>query len=119
MVTLDGKTKSLQLIVDACLFEPGNWRPADFTDIITEVPVVDREKLKVLLATPHGTLFNEIAKSPDVLTSCVIKMFGRALDMDIGKYTKVSSSGPLILYTIRLAVRIEGYMKYALSKCIL
>jgi len=112
------KTKSLQLIVDACLFEPGNWRPADFTDIITEVPVVDREKLKALLAIPHGTLFNEIAKSPDVLTSCVIKMFERALDMDVGKYTKVSSSGPLILYTIRLAVRIEGYMKYALNKCI-
>ena len=113
------KTKSLQLIVDACLFEPGNWRPADFTDIITEVPVVDREKLKALVATPHGTLFNEIAKSPDVLTLCVIKMFERALDMDVGKYTKVSLSGPLIMYTIRLAVRIEGYMKYALSKCIL
>jgi len=113
------KTKSLQLIVDACLFESGNWRPADFTYIITEVPVVDREKLKALLAIPHGTLFNEIAKSPDVLTSCVIKMFERALDMDVGKYTKVSSSGPLIMYTIQLAVRVEGYMKYALSKCIL
>ena len=112
------KTKSLQLIVDACLFEPGNWRPSDFTEIITEVPVVDREKLQALLATPHGTLFNEIAKSPDVLTSCVIKMFERSLDMDVGKYSKVSSSGPLILYTIRLAVRIEGYLKYALSKCI-
>jgi hypothetical protein len=112
------KTKSLQLIVDACLFEPGNWRPADFNEFITEVPVVDRDKLQALLATPHGTLFNEIAKSPDVLTSCVIKMFERALDMDVGKYTKVSSSGPLILYTIRMAVRIEGYLKYALSKCI-
>jgi hypothetical protein len=69
------KTKSLQLIVDACLFKLGNWRPADFTDIIRQVPVVDREKLKALLATPHGTLFNKIAKSFDVLTSCVIKIF--------------------------------------------
>jgi hypothetical protein len=112
------KTKALQLIVDAALFEPGNWKPADFMDIITEVPVVDRDKLKILLATPCGTLFNEIAKSPDVLTSCVIKMLERALDMDVGKYTRVSSSGPLILYTIRLAVRIEGYLKYALSKCV-
>jgi hypothetical protein len=112
------KTKSLQLIVDACLFEPGAWKPADFTETITEIPVVDRDKLQALLATPHGTLFNEIAKSPDVLTSCIIKILERALDMDVGKYTKASSSGPLILYAIRLAVRIEGYLKYALSKCI-
>lgn len=111
------KTKSLQMIVDAALFEPGLWRPADFTDVITEIPVIDRGKLQALLATPHGTLFNEIVKSPEVLTSCVIKMLERALDMDVGKYTKASSSGPLILYTVRLAVRIEGFLKYALRKC--
>ena len=57
-------------------------------------------------------------KSPEVLTSCVIKILERALDMDVGKYTKKSSSGPLILYAIRLAVRIEGYLKYALKKCV-
>lgn len=112
------KTKSLQLIVDAALFEPGRWRPADFTDSIQEVPVVDIERLETLLATPHGTLFNEIAKSPDVLTTCVIKMLERALDMDVGRYTKKSSSGPLILYIVRLAVRLEGFLKYALKKCI-
>jgi hypothetical protein len=112
------KTKSLQLIVDAALFEPGRWKPADFTDFISEVPVVDIDRLENLLATPHGTLFNEIAKSPDVLTSCVIKMLERALDMDVGRYTKKSSSGPLILYVIRLAVRLEGFLKYALKKCI-
>lgn len=112
------KTKSLQLIVDAALFEPGKWKPSDFTDFIEEVPVVDIERLENLLATPHGTLFNEIAKSPDVLTSCVIKILERALDMDVGRYTRKSSSGPLILYAIRLGVRIEGFMKYALKKCI-
>ena len=112
------KTKSLQLIVDATLFEPGRWKPADFLDTVSEVPVVDRDRLESLLATPHGTLFNEIAKSPDVLTNCVIKILERALDMDVGKYTRASSSGPLILYAIRLAVRIEGFLKYALKKCI-
>lgn len=111
------RAKSLQLIVDAALFEPGLWKPADFTDIITEIPVIEPDRLQALLATPHGTLFNEIAKSPDVLTSCVTKMLERALDMDVGRYTRKSSSGPLILYTIRLAVRIEGYLKYALKKC--
>ena len=112
------KTKSLQLIVDAALFEPGRWKPSDFADFIDEVPVVDIDRLESLLATPHGTLFNEIAKSPDVLTSCVIKIFERALDMDIGRYSKKSSSGPLILYAVRLAVRLEGFLKYALKKCI-
>lgn len=112
------KTKSLQLIVDAALFEPGLWRPPDFTDFIQEVPVLDIDKLEALLATSHGTLFNEIAKSPDVLTNSIIKMLERALDMDVGRYTKKSSSGPLILYVIRLAVRVEGYLKYALKKCV-
>ena len=112
------KTKSLQIIVDAALFEPGKWKPSDFTDYVNEVPIVDIDRLEKLLATPHGVLFNEIAKSPDVLVSCVIKILERALDMDVGRYTKKSSSGPLILYAIRLAVRIEGFLKYALRKCV-
>ena len=112
------RTKSLQMIVDAALFEPGRWKPADFTDVIDEIPVKDFDRLEALLATAHGTLFNEIAKSPDVLTTCIVKILERALDMDVGKYTRKSSSGPLILYSIRLAVRIEGYMKYAMNKCV-
>lgn len=112
------RTKSLQMIVDAALFEPGRWKPADFTDIINEIPIKDFDRLEALLATAHGTLFNEIAKSPDVVTSSVVKILERALDMDVGKYTKKSSSGPLILYAIRLAVRIEGYLKYASKKCV-
>ena len=111
------KTKSLQLIVDAALFEPGMWKPSDYFEQVTEIPVVDEKKLQHLLSTPLGTLFNEIAKSPDVLVTCVIKMLERAVDMDVGKYVATSSSGPLILYTARLAVRIEGFLKFALKKC--
>jgi hypothetical protein len=111
------RSKSLQLIVDAALFEPGRWRAADFTDVVREIPVIDEEKLHALLATPIGTMYNEIAKSPDVLTSCVTKMLARALDMDVGKYSQKSTSGPLILYAIRLAVRVEGFLKFALREC--
>jgi hypothetical protein len=111
------RSKSLQLIVDAALFEPGRWRAADFTDIVKEIPVIDEDKLQSLLATPLGNMYNEIAKSPDVLTSCVIKMLARALDMDVGKYSKKSTSGPLILYMVRLAVRVEGFLKVALKEC--
>ena len=112
------RTKSLQMIVDAALFEPGRWKPSDFYDTIREVPVVDLDRLETLLATPHGTLYNEIAKSPDVLTSCILKILERALDMDVGRYTKKASSGPMILYAVRLAVRVEGFLKYALRKCV-
>lgn len=112
------KAKSLQLIVDAAIFEPGRWKPADFRDFIEEVPIVDIERLEAILATSHGSLFNEIAKSPDVVTTCVLKILGRALDMDVGRYTRKSSSGPLILYAVRLAVRVEGFLKYALKKCV-
>lgn len=112
------KTKTMQTIVDAALFEPGRWKPSDFADYITEVPVVDIKRLETFLATPCGSLTNEIAKSPAVLTSCVIKILERALDMDVGRYTRKASSGPLILYAIRLAVRVEGFMKRALKKCI-
>ncbi len=111
------RSKALQLIVDAALFEPGRWRPADFTDVIREIPVVDEKKLNALLSTPLGSMFNEIAKSPEVLTSCINKMLARALDMDVGKYNKRTTSGPLILYAVRLAVRVEGFMKFALKEC--
>ncbi len=111
------KTKSLQLIVDAALFEPGMWKPSNFFEQVTEIPIIDEKRLQNMLSTPLGTLFNEIAKSPDVLVSCVIKMLDRAVDMDVGKYVPTSSSGPLILYTSRLAVRIEGFLKFALRKC--
>ena len=111
------KTKSLQLIVDAALFEPGMWKPVDFMERVDQIPIINEDKLERVLSTPLGTLFNEIAKSPDVLVNCVIKMLERAVDMDVGRYVEKSSSGPLILYASRLAVRIEGFMKFALRKC--
>jgi len=66
--------------------------------------------LQKLLATPHGTLLNETAKSSLVLTSFVVKIIERSLGMDVGNYTMVSSSGLLILYSIWLAVRIESFV---------
>lgn len=111
------KCKPLQTIVDAVLFEPGGWRPADCTHQVSQIPTIDTKVLNILLSTAKGALFNEIAKSPDVLTSCIVKILDRALEMDVGKYSSSHSSGPLILYAIRLAVRVEGYMKLAVNIC--
>lgn len=111
------RCKSLQSIIDAVMFEPGGWKPSDFTQTVTEIPIIDTTQLSILLATAKGALFNEIAKSPDVITDCIVKILGRALDMDVGKYTSSQSSGPLILYAARLAVRVEGYLKLAVNIC--
>ncbi len=91
------RAKARQLIVDAASFEPDRWRPAGFTDVITTISVVDEKKLNALLSTPLGSMFNEIAKSCDVLTTCITKMLARAFDMDVGKYNQKATSCPLIL----------------------
>ena len=77
--------------------------------------MVKDEEREGLLATPCGKLFNELCKSPRVIVSSVLKILERALDMDVGKYERNKSSGPLILYACRLGVRVEGYIKYAVE----
>jgi len=47
----------------------------------------------------------------------VIKILERSLEMDVGKYDPHRASGPMILYSIRLAVRLEGYLRYVIAKC--
>ena len=111
------RCKSLQSIIDAVIFEPGGWKPADYSQEVTEIPIRDPQQLSLLLSTAKGALFNEISKCPDVVTSCIIKILERALEMDVGKYNASQSSGPLILYAIRLAVRVEGYLKLAINIC--
>ena len=109
------KCASLQAIVDAALFEPGKFRPEQNLTKITTIPVAHPTDREQSLATPCGKLFNEIAKSPEVITSSILRILERSLDMDVGKYDAKRASGPMILYAIRLTVRLEGYMKYAIK----
>ena len=109
------KCASLQSILDAVLFEPGQWKPQGFSEKITKIPITDSKQKSDLLATPCGQLFNEICKSPTVVVTSVLKILERCLDMDVGRYDPGRPSGPLILYSIRLAVRVEGYIKYAIE----
>ena len=43
------KTKSFQLIDDAALFKPGMWKPSNYFEQVTEIPIVDEKKLQNLL----------------------------------------------------------------------
>ena len=111
------KCHSLQCIIDAALFEPGKWRPQDDFTTISAIPEVDPKEYEKALSTAGGKLFNEISKSPDVMVTSVIKILERSLEMDVGRYDPHRASGPMILYSIRLATRVEGYMRYAVEQC--
>jgi hypothetical protein len=72
------------------------------------VPAPDRNNL----STTTGLLFNEIIMSPDIVLSSIKVMLERVVEMDTGKYSELGSS---ILYVVRLAVRVEGYILFLMK----
>lgn len=102
------RNRDLQEVLDAAMFEPGAWKARDNTATPQLVPAPDRAHLH----TTTGLLFNEILMSPHVVLSSINHMLERALDMDTGKFSEV---GNAILYIIRLAVRVEGYLLFLIK----
>ena len=96
--------EELQDILDCCLFEPGAWRPPEKIEVPDKVPANTRDHL----LTPVGLLLNELQKSPTNIMRSLDEMLEHALELDTGRFMEASS--PVILYMIRLAVRIQGYM---------
>lgn len=99
------RSRELQEVLDAALFEPGQWQEDPLKTCPTTVPASDRNHL----CTPTGLLFNEIIMAPHIILSSVQQMLERVIDMDTGKYSELSES---ILYVVRLAVRVESYLLY-------
>ena len=98
----------LQRVLDAVLFEPGEWQSTAEKSVPDAIPGPDRDHL----STPCGLLFNELQNSPGTLLSCMHTMLEHCLELDQGKYT--GSIGFVILYVVRLVVRVEGYMLFML-----
>jgi hypothetical protein len=96
----------LQRVLDAVLFEPGVWQSTAEKTVPDTIPGPDREHL----STPCGLLFNELQNSPETIISCLHTMMEHILELDQGKYTP--SLGFVILYVVRLIVRVEGYMLF-------
>ena len=95
-----------EIILDAAIFEPGQFKPNDINlDIPTSVPAINRNHL----FTPVGLLFNEIILSPQVILTAIQTMLEKVIDMDTGRYSELSAS---ILYVVRLAVRVEGFLLF-------
>jgi hypothetical protein len=95
----------IQEVLDAALFEPGQWQSSSGKIVISEIPCEQREHL----CTPVGLLFNELMMAPALVLNSIHSMLERVLDMDTGKYSTLSES---ILYVIRLVVRVEGFILF-------
>ena len=101
----------LQKVLDSCLFEPGVWAP----DVDKPLPEVVPSEQGRVTATSCGLLVNELICSPEVLVRSLLDIVERTLDFDTGTYQ--SPSAPVILYVIRMAVRVEEYMS-AVVRCL-
>ena len=100
----------LQGVLDACLFEPGVWQESKVRKMPSCIPCKNRREN---LSTPSGLLFNELVKSPRTILSCLEEMLNLIMEMDSGRYSRKSCS--VILYVLRLVIRVEGYMMYVIQ----
>ena len=97
------RNKDMQEVLDAAMFEPGQWKNDYDVSLPSIIPAADRDHL----CTPVGLLFNEIVMSPNIILTAILQMVERVIDMDSGKYSELGES---ILYVTRLAIRVEGYL---------
>ena len=99
------RNTNMQEVLDAALFEPGQWKCEFDIPLPSVIPAAERDHL----CTPVGLLFNEIVMSPNAILTSVLQMLEKVVDMDSGKYSELGES---ILYVTRLAIRVEGYLLF-------
>lgn len=99
----------LRELLDYVLFEPDLWQNAYATYIPKVVPAPNRTHL----GTPCGLLFNELQKAPHGIVKCITSLLTLALELDTGKYSPRSSA--ILLYVVRLCVRVDGFMTYIIK----
>ena len=99
------RSKELQEVLDAALFEPGAWQETVMKEVPTMVPADNRDNLNTVV----GLLFNEIIMSPHIVLNSIKQMLERVIDLDTGRYSEL---GSCVLYVMRLAVRIESYIHF-------
>ena len=98
------ESHELQGVLDSCFFEPGGWVADEDKRLPKAVPSEDSG----LTSSPFGLLMNELIFSPKLLLDGVLSILDKALEFDTGSYA--GQSAPVILYFIRLVVRVEEYV---------
>ena len=91
-------------MLDAALFEPGQWQPDQAKASPSHVPAADR----AAMATPAGLLFQELTHAPAPLLVALRTIMHNALELDAGRYVRGGASAT-ILYATRLALRVGLY----------
>lgn len=100
-------SEKLRALVDGVLFEPGAWMSKQLAmKPLPDTIPYDRS----YLATCNGLLMNELVASPQGICSSLKSLLDLALDLDSGRWTP--SSSPIILYVLRLQVRVEQYINF-------
>jgi len=99
----------VQNCVESVLFEPRTWVSEYETPAVQSIPAQSR----TVLGAPRGLLLNELIHQPFTLLSSLLQMARLALDLNTGDYT--SSSRGIILFVVRLLVRVEAYVVFVLD----
>ena len=73
------KNKQIQEVLDAALFEPGQWQESKYKTCPQSVPAAGRDHL----CTPVGLLYNELIMSPSIVLTSVQTMLEKAIEMDV------------------------------------
>ena len=95
------QSRQLQGVLDAVLFEPGNFLPAaqahlEPVDCPTSAPAV--------LGTAHHLLLSELRHSPRMFLEALERLLAQAIDLDTGSITASTSS--VILYVALSLIHI-------------
>lgn len=93
----------VQEMLDATLFEPGEWLPPAGSPAVTEVPAPSRAPF----ATAAGLLVNEMQHAPEGLAASLLEIGTNALELDPGKF-KPDGGPAAILYAVRLLTRVQS-----------
>ena len=73
------RNRQIQEVLDAALFEPGQWQESKYKTCPQTVPADSRDHL----CTPIGLLYNELIMSPAIILESVLSMLERAIEMDV------------------------------------
>ena len=101
----------LQAALDAALFEPGLWQ----SEMVKTAPQHIPAPTRAHLATPSGILFNELTRSPTAVSESILALTGLALELDSGRYDPGSANCAASLYILRVASRVEGFVRTVLA----
>ena len=98
----------IQALLESVLFEPLAFAPEHTGAAVVPVPADQRDSC---LGTGYGILMNEVVYTPDAVLTPLIKVCTDAADLCIGDYD--SKFVPLLLFVVRMAVRIESFFNHA------